>query len=143
MKTRKQARTAKAKLLGHKRRSKGIRAKKLWLKVDRLATQASNFKSPDSRIMLDGREVLFGQDWYLRRCEVYARDRGVCQLCKGYVSFELFDADHIVPRSKGRDDRLPNLRLVHSMADFRHDCHRLRHGRYPRFSKVTVSEGSA
>jgi len=48
------------------------------------------------------------------RARVFARDGGVCQLCREPVRFgQLWTADHIKPSSHGGTGLLSNLRLAH------------------------------
>lgn len=82
------------------------------------AGHASRYCSRECRA-LNRRNRSFGLSW-LDRMALFARDSWTCQIC-----FELVDysadhqsdwyptIDHIVPRSKGGDDRLENLRTAH------------------------------
>lgn len=85
------------------------------------ATQARKFKNKRSRVLKDGREILYGKDWEARKRELWERCGGQCE-CRvtrtanslgDTFSFRCgkgaVDPHHIIPRSKGRDDRLENL----------------------------------
>jgi hypothetical protein len=86
--------------------------------------KAGTIVDEDSRIYLDGREVLRGADYKARVQEVLARDGGKCQRVVALESIDLNPPivtkircgrpagkhpHHIIKRSKGRDDRAPNL----------------------------------
>ena len=86
----------------------------------------------------DGREILFGLDWKHRKQELLVRCGGRCEHLEpdGYPPFvrqcknEARDPDHIVKRSKGRDDRISNLQ---ALCGFHHD---LKHPEFkPRWTK--------
>jgi 5-methylcytosine-specific restriction endonuclease McrA len=49
--------------------------------------------------------------WRTLRKQVYARDRGVCQVCHLRVG-RLWDAGHLVDRIVGGEDALDNLVLM-------------------------------
>ena len=54
-----------------------------------------------------------------RRLRLFARDNGVCDICKQKVlAGEAYELDHIIPWALGFDDSDENLRLVHKT------CHR-------------------
>lgn len=97
-----------------KRRRIALIAHKGW---NMAATTDRRFQDPKSRVMRDGREILFGLDWRDRVQECFRRDKGVCHTLIGEVGgVELIcgrpavDVDHYpVKRSQGRDDRLSNL----------------------------------
>lgn len=59
-----------------------------------------------------------------RSREAFRRQGGVCLLCSSKMSgWSNTETDHINSRgAHGRDDRMENLRVVHS------ECHRQRHG---------------
>lgn len=87
---------------------------------------ARGYRSPHTRVYLDGREKLGGYDWKKRKGEVAKRSGGQCE----YINSDGVrcpsrghDAHHVVPRSKGRDDRLENLahlcRFHHDLVDKR------------------------
>jgi HNH endonuclease len=92
-------------------------------RVDADATLA-RCTDPDSRIFLDGRESLRGDDYKQRVREVLERDGGKCQWPFHFIGIcgaSATDVDHIVKRSKGRDDRASNLRsLCRTHHDLRH-----------------------
>lgn len=120
MKLRKRARKAKARLLGHKRHSK----------LDTEATSCAGFKDKRSWVHCDGRWYCFGVDMSARRQQVWERDKGICQICFKLIGNpELWDLEHVKPRSQGRDDRMENLRVSHAMRDPLFDCHRKKHNR--------------
>ena len=104
------------------------------MKKDVQATEAANFKDPDSFVFKDGREWLRGKDWEARKRELWARCGGRCE---GIVPFsglrcwhEAQDPDHVIPRRTARDDRLSNL-----MALCR-DCHDFKHQeKQPQWTK--------
>jgi 5-methylcytosine-specific restriction endonuclease McrA len=79
-----------------------------------------------TRVRFDGSEVLKGRDWKKRKAELAIRSGGRCEWmvakevrCRS----QAIDPHHIVPRSKGRDDRISNLlficRLHHILLDHR------------------------
>lgn len=37
----------------------------------------------------------------VKRKDIYERDKGICWLCKKYISFNDFQTDHVIPLSKG------------------------------------------
>lgn len=98
---------------------------------------------PRSYVTLDtNREILYGEDWKRRREECFERDKGKCQwveespwVCSTWIypshgavcGNPANDADHIIKRSKQRDDRLSNLRsLCRFHHNLRHKEHRTR-----------------
>jgi 5-methylcytosine-specific restriction endonuclease McrA len=71
---------------------------------------------PKSRIRIfpDGREKCTGYQWEKRKKEVRERADGICEgifVDAKHPVHELIQGDvhHLIPRSKGRDDRLSNL----------------------------------
>ena len=78
----------------------------------------------DPRSYMDklGREVLFGEDWAARKFDLWQRANGKCEYFVRCTS-EAQDPHHIIPRSKGRDDRLSNLQALcryhHNLMDKR------------------------
>jgi hypothetical protein len=55
-----------------------------------------------------------------RIAKLYKRQNGICQHCKELITFsDLFEVDHIVPRSKSGRETIYNLRLLHK------ECHLL------------------
>lgn len=119
--------------------------------VDKAATKARRFKSRASRVLCDGREILKGADMTERRREVFERDGYRCQhvsvrlvlngdggllhglrkegqRCLKPLTWETAHMCHVIPRWKGRDDRLRNLI---TKCDY---CHLLKeHNREPKF----------
>ena len=92
------------------------------MKRDIQATKAKGFADRRSYIDKLGREVLFGEDWNQRRWELLQRCKGFCEyFVKCRVTAQ--DPHHIIPRSKGRDDRLSNLQALcryhHNLMDKR------------------------
>lgn len=51
--------------------------------------------------------------WRRLRLAVIARDGGICQLC-GKLVQESPHIDHIIPKARGGQDILSNLRLLHA-----------------------------
>jgi hypothetical protein len=97
------------------------------LKRDRQATEARRFEDKRSYITPDGREVLYGADWAVRKQELWIRAGGRCERIVGTEGeapvrcrSEIDHPHHKVKRSKGRDDRLEALEglceLHHSLA---------------------------
>ncbi len=99
--------------------------------TDALTTMARLFKHPKSRVMLDGREILYGLDYKARVREVLERDGYKCQwptgpACNLLRPWEVPLSEHapkcggsannhphhIVKRSKLRDDRAENLMAI-------------------------------
>ena len=105
--------------------------------IDVEATQARHFANKRSRVLLDGREILYGNDWKERDAELWARCEGRCEFIAswrqdtpdGEIIHQIrceavaCDPHHIIPRSKKRDDRLSNLqalcRFHHRLVDQR------------------------
>ena len=78
-------------------------------------------KDDNSRILLDGREILQGVDWKLRKLEAYERAKGMCEQLlaspDGFIRCQRIaeDIHHIRPRGSNgidRDDRLENLQCL-------------------------------
>jgi hypothetical protein len=86
------------------------------LNIDIDATGERKFKDPDSRILLDGREILQGEDWLIRKMELWDKCKGQCEfmIAPGIRCLRVAaDPHHIKPRGSNgvdRDDRLENLR---------------------------------
>ena len=88
------------------------------MKADRILTELANFTDPRSYVRRDGSEVLYRDDWKRRVAELDDRSGGRCEhnpfpenedmRCARQAA----DPDHIVKRSKRRDDRLSNLRAL-------------------------------
>ena len=78
---------------------------------DEAEKQRRGYTNPRSFVRLDGSEVLHGIDWIERVCAVQERANNQCEatnhaeLCGRLGS----DAHHVIPRSRGRDDRMSNL----------------------------------
>ena len=103
------------------------------MKRDRIATEARHFLSPKSYVTKDGREILYADDWKVRKQELWIRAGGRCEnewtfgcdigapmtRCRN----EAADPHHVIPRSKGRNDVLENLvalcRACHDQLDRR------------------------
>lgn len=87
------------------------------------ATEEAKFHCRDSFVAVDGRWILKGRDMLEQRRKILERDGYTCQECKsdfhgyGYC----LEIDHIVKRSRSRDDRMENLRTLCFV------CHRRRH----------------
>lgn len=84
---------------------------------DMEATAARKFRNPKSRMMQDGREILYGLDYQLRVREVLERDHYGCQWpCaphpKPCGAPSTNHPHHIVKRSQLRDDRASNLMAI-------------------------------
>ena len=96
------------------------------------ATIAAQFEDPDSRITLDGREILKGRDWAARSYMVWCRGNGRCEHpgCRSMM----MEPHHIIRRSKGRDDRMANL------VGLCHHHHSLLDPRRPMWSKQSSAE---
>jgi len=95
-------------------------------RVDREATKAKQYFDSRSFVSTHGDEYLKGMDLGQRRREVYDRSKGRCQLqnsprCRGWISWETMEMDHIQGGLVGRNDNLENLRAVCA------PCHRHRH----------------
>jgi hypothetical protein len=85
----------------------------------------------DSRVRFDGSETLVGKDWKKRKQELWNRAGGRCEqlvdisltMIPVRCRTEGHDPHHIIPRSKGRDDRLENLQLLcrlhHDLLDWK------------------------
>jgi len=92
------------------------------IKKDRQATIAKQYLDERSYVCLDGKEVLYGEDWKTRKFDLWQRCNGRCEY---YIrcNAEAADPHHIIPRSKGRDDRLSNLQALcryhHNLMDRR------------------------
>lgn len=96
------------------------------MKRDVQETAARHFISPKSYVTKDGREVLYEEDWELRKGELWERSGGKCEFTELQVGPDLYmgcrseaaDPHHIVRRSVKRDDRLSNLQ---ALCRFHHD----------------------
>lgn len=113
------------------------------MKRDRQATEAANFIDPRSYVGPDGREVLYREDWDIRKAELWQRAGARCeQILEDGTRCRRMgrDPDHkIKRRTKGsntRDDRLSNLQLLCGR------CHELKHPeKYPRWTKREKPNG--
>ena len=79
------------------------------------AKKRLGYKHPRSKVRLDGSEVLVGNDWQIRKRQLWDQASGRCEAITSdgeRCRSEGHDPHHIVPRGKRRDDRLINLRLV-------------------------------
>lgn len=106
------------------------------MRKDKQATMDMQFLDPRSYVTPDKREVLYGKDWKARVEDLRLRSSGKCErftiLGKPHDAFchgEAADPHHIVPRSKGRDDRMPNL------AGLSRACHSAEDTRKPRWTQ--------
>ena len=106
------------------------------MKKDVQLTEARRFEDERSFVFKDGRERLVGLDWRNRVAELRVRCGGRCEYVE-YIynslglrkirgtrcSREAADPHHVIPRSKGRDDRLSNLQALcryhHDLLDSR------------------------
>lgn len=52
-----------------------------------------------------------------KRCRIYLRDMGICQLCKLFVEFNEMSLDHKFPRSKGGRKDEDNLQVAHKFCN--------------------------
>lgn len=67
----------------------------------------------DTRVYLDGREVMGKLDWKIRKQELAKRSGGICEFVNedGFRCIEAATIpSHIIPRHPVRDDRLSNLK---------------------------------
>ena len=72
--------------------------------------QKRGYTDPRSYVRLDGSEVLYGNDWILRKQQLGERSGGRCELIIGGRCRAIADdAHHIIPRSQYRDDSLEAL----------------------------------
>ena len=92
------------------------------MKRDREQTIAKQYLDARSYMTLDGREILYGEDWRARKFDLWQRCGGKCEYFVRCTA-EAADAHHIIPRSKGRDDALANLQALcryhHNLIDRR------------------------
>lgn len=49
---------------------------------------------------------------------IYARDKGICQICHSPTGIGDWDIDHVVPRSCGGTNWSSNLRLTHAACNW-------------------------
>ena len=97
--------------------------------VDEQAKRERGYTDKRSKVRPDGSEILYGKDWMKRKVELWDRCQSQCE----HTGFDMFmtfrcrsiatDPHHIKPRSKGRDDRLSNLkalcRMHHELLDWK------------------------
>lgn len=79
---------------------------------DKEATKARGFKDSRSKVLKDGREILYHEDWDARKWELWQRAGGICEFT--YENGERCCQEaqipsHIEPRYPSRDDRMSNL----------------------------------
>ena len=102
------------------------------LKRDVQATLAARFEDERSYVCKDGREILYGADWKRRVAELRERCGGSCEAISFWAGKEpvrccreAADPDHVVKRSKKRDDRLDALQgLCRLHHDLKHPEHK-------------------
>lgn len=73
-----------------------------------------------TRTTKDGRMILSDTDWAKKRPEIFARDKGVCQITGIMLMPDCYAIDHIERRKMGggfRTDIDSNLRLTHPIAN--------------------------
>jgi 5-methylcytosine-specific restriction endonuclease McrA len=95
------------------------------------ATHAAQFIDHRSKVDLNGRLFLYGEDWHRQVFKVAERDGYVCQLCKIFVDLhtQTGDAHHVIHRGHGGSDDLDNLMFTHRF------CHDTAHPeKQPRWS---------
>lgn len=98
----------------------------LAMKRDPDKTTAAGFENKKSFVRSDGSEVLYGNDWTLRKAQLWRRCGGRCEQ-RGFLNGpwrcaeQADDPHHIVRRSVKRDDRLQGLlalcRFHHGLLD--------------------------
>lgn len=52
-----------------------------------------------------------------QRIDIYDRDEGVCHLCGGFVEWDDFSIDHVIPISKGGPDTPANVATSHLLCN--------------------------
>jgi hypothetical protein len=104
--------------------------------IDREATAAKRFEDDRSKVLKDGREICYGEDWEQRKSELWERCGGRCEAWREIIGIkperctaEAEDPHHLVKRSICRDDRLSALQ---ALCRFHHD---LLDERKPKWSK--------
>ena len=89
--------------------------------IDWGLTKDARFVDKGSLVLLDGREILQGEDWSRRKDELLERSKGQCEyMIPSPGGFERCrrraeDPHHIIPRGSNgvdRDDRLLNLKAL-------------------------------
>ena len=80
---------------------------------DEVEKRERGYKDKNSLVRPWGAEELHGADWRKRKLQLWHRCGGQCEeeirpgvRCRN----DMRDAHHVIPRSKGRDDRLANLK---------------------------------
>jgi hypothetical protein len=77
------------------------------------------YTCPKSFVRPDGSEVLFEEDWEVRKGELWERAKGQCEYWTTVEPYYLFRCDETsgdpchdpIPRHPRRDDRLSNLKF--------------------------------
>lgn len=92
------------------------------VELTKLKQETREFEDYRSFVDTWGKEWLYGPDIAKRRLEIWERDNRRCVLCGVYCTFEQFEWDHILPKSKGGDDSLANGRVL--CGPFQNGCHR-------------------
>ena len=65
---------------------------------------------------------------------LFGQQEGLCNGCEGDFPFKLFEVDHVVPRSRGGTDHLPNLQLLCS------SCNRIKGDRPQEYLMARLAE---
>ena len=65
---------------------------------------------------------------------LFGQQEGLCNGCRGDFPFKLFEVDHLVPRSRGGTDHLPNLQLLCS------SCNRIKGDRPQEYLMARLAE---
>jgi HNH endonuclease len=76
-----------------------------------LKQEIGEFLDKRSRIRLDGKMFLFGEDIHAMRHLVLERDGHRCVGCGTFHTCQSFEMHHRLERSKGGDDSLDNLEV--------------------------------
>jgi 5-methylcytosine-specific restriction endonuclease McrA len=75
---------------------------------------SDQWRCPKHRYREGGRPGGSSSKWRRLREQVWARDNGVCQICREpIVDISQMDADHVLERHLGGEDALENLRATH------------------------------
>lgn len=53
------------------------------------------------------------KDWRMFRSLIYARDNGVCWICRQFVPLHEYDLGHLIDRCNGGRDNYDNLAVMH------------------------------
>jgi hypothetical protein len=107
------------------------------VKADRDLTLAMNFIDHRSYVTLDGRQVLYGEDWAARKKALWERSGGRCEaqleILGGVTPWrctrEATEPHHVIRRHIQRDDRMQNLQALC------HEHHAMLDERKPRWTK--------